>query len=60
MYKGLSVDHMKSFLKEFSGFRTRYYRSETGRQSQHFLLKTISEVSRRLDGSGRLGAVEKG
>lgn len=44
VYKGLSLDHMKTFLKEFSGFRTRYYRSETGKASQQFLLKTIGEV----------------
>jgi leucyl aminopeptidase len=42
--KGLSLDHMKDFLKEFTSFRTRYYRSETGKQSQQFLMKTIKEV----------------
>lgn len=44
--KGLSLEHMKEFLSQFSGgFKTRYYRSETGRQSQTFLLKTLKEVS---------------
>jgi leucyl aminopeptidase len=28
-----------------TSFRTRYYRSETGKASQQFLLKTIKEVS---------------
>ena len=45
LYKGFSLSHMKDFLKEFTGFRTRYYRSDTGRQSQKFLLSTIKEVS---------------
>lgn len=36
---------MKAFLTKFSSFRTRYYRSETGKQSQHFLHQTLEKVS---------------
>jgi len=44
--KKLSTDGPKENLKEFSSFRTRYYRSETGRQSQQWLLQKISEVTK--------------
>ncbi|WWC64621.1 uncharacterized protein I303_107232 [Kwoniella dejecticola CBS 10117] len=43
--KSLDIKHMKSFLKEFTSFRTRYYRSETGKQSQQFLLSKLKEIS---------------
>ncbi|WVR00253.1 hypothetical protein IAU59_007396 [Kwoniella sp. CBS 9459] len=43
--KSLDLKHMKSFLKDFTSFRTRYYRSETGKQSQAFLLKTLKQIS---------------
>jgi leucyl aminopeptidase len=36
---------MKAFLTKFSSFRTRYYRSDTGKQSQQWLLSQIKEVS---------------
>jgi leucyl aminopeptidase len=45
MHETLDIDHMRAFLTKFSGFKTRYYRSETGKQSQHFLYQTIQEVS---------------
>jgi leucyl aminopeptidase len=35
---------MKSFLTEFSSFRTRYYKSDTGKQSQAWLLSQIKEI----------------
>lgn len=44
-YPKLSTDIMKANLIQFSGFRTRYYRSETGKQSQAWLLSKIKEVS---------------
>lgn len=44
-YPKLSTDIMKVNLIQFSGFRTRYYRSETGKQSQAWLLSKIKEVS---------------
>lgn len=52
MHETLDIDHMRAFLTKFSGFRTRYYRSETGKQSQHFLYETIQEVSQLYRGSG--------
>lgn len=48
MHETLDIDHMRAFLTKFSGFRTRYYRSETGKQSQHFLYQTIQDVSPSL------------
>ncbi|KAL1412739.1 hypothetical protein Q8F55_000486 [Vanrija albida] len=46
LFKSLSVEHMKTFLKKFSGFKTRYYRSDTGRESELFLLGTLKEIAR--------------
>ncbi|ORX40633.1 hypothetical protein BD324DRAFT_611586 [Kockovaella imperatae] len=43
--KNLDVSSMRSFLKEFTGFRTRYYRSDTGKQSQQFLMSTLQKLS---------------
>ncbi|ORY33499.1 hypothetical protein BCR39DRAFT_520460 [Naematelia encephala] len=45
LFKHLKVDEMKAFLTKFSSFRTRYYRSETGRQSQQWLLKQLEDVA---------------
>ncbi|GAA6051063.1 hypothetical protein JCM3770_005480 [Rhodotorula araucariae] len=38
---------MKKFLKSFTGFRTRHYRSDTGKQSQQFLLGQIKQIAKR-------------
>jgi len=43
--KTLSSDGPKENLKKFSSFRTRHYRSDTGRQSQQWLLSKISEIT---------------
>jgi len=43
--KTLSVQGPKENLKKFSSFRTRYYRSEIGRESQQWLLSKISEIT---------------
>lgn len=43
-YKNIDTSRMKTFLQAFSSFRTRYYRSNDGRQSQLFLLKKIQEI----------------
>ncbi|RXK40515.1 bacterial leucyl aminopeptidase [Tremella mesenterica] len=45
IHKSLDIKHMKKFLSKFTSFRTRYYRSETGKQSQKFLLSTITEIA---------------
>ncbi|KAI0339919.1 peptidase [Trametopsis cervina] len=41
----LSLDGPKSNLEKFAGFRTRHYRSDTGRQSQLWLLSKINEIT---------------
>ncbi|THH31073.1 hypothetical protein EUX98_g3111 [Antrodiella citrinella] len=41
----LSTQHPKENLKEFTSFTTRYYQSETGRQSQQWLLSRISNIT---------------
>jgi leucyl aminopeptidase len=43
--KTLSVTGPQENLKKFSSFRTRYYRSDTGKQSQEWLLSKISEIT---------------
>jgi len=43
--KTLSVEGPKEILKKFSSFRTRYYRSETGKQSQEWLFSKILEIT---------------
>ncbi|SJL01661.1 related to bacterial leucyl aminopeptidase precursor [Armillaria ostoyae] len=41
----LSTKGPKENLEKFSSFRTRYYRSDTGKQSQQWLLSKISEIT---------------
>ncbi|KIK78401.1 hypothetical protein PAXRUDRAFT_834576 [Paxillus rubicundulus Ve08.2h10] len=41
----LSTAGPRGNLEKFSSFRTRYYRSETGRESQQWLLSTIHQVT---------------
>ncbi|KDR83532.1 hypothetical protein GALMADRAFT_235734 [Galerina marginata CBS 339.88] len=43
--KTLSTTGPQENLKKFSSFRTRYYRSDTGKQSQEWLLSKISEIT---------------
>lgn len=43
-YDNIDTSRMKAFLKAFSSFRTRYYRSNDGRQSQLFLLEKIKQI----------------
>ncbi|KAI0045910.1 peptidase [Auriscalpium vulgare] len=43
--KELSTAGPKANLQKFSSFRTRYYRSETGRQSQQWLSSKILEIT---------------
>ncbi|QRV76664.1 Peptidase family M28 protein [Ceratobasidium sp. AG-Ba] len=43
--KTLNSDGPKANLEKFTSFRTRYYRSDTGRQSQLWLLKKITETT---------------
>ncbi|KAI0079660.1 peptidase [Panus rudis PR-1116 ss-1] len=46
--KKLSTDGPVRNLKEFTSFRTRYYRSNTGRQSQQWLLARLSEITKEF------------
>ncbi|KZT62398.1 Zn-dependent exopeptidase [Calocera cornea HHB12733] len=41
----LTVDGMITNLQKFTSFRTRYYRSETGKQSQQWLVQRIGEIT---------------
>ncbi|TFK29308.1 peptidase [Coprinopsis marcescibilis] len=43
--KTLSTDGPRANLEKFTSFRTRHYRSETGRQSQQWLYSKISEIT---------------
>ncbi|KAG2092546.1 hypothetical protein BD769DRAFT_1521206 [Suillus cothurnatus] len=41
----LSTEGPRANLEKFSSFRTRYYRSETGKESQQWLLSKINEIT---------------
>ncbi|KAG2039859.1 hypothetical protein BDR03DRAFT_916407 [Suillus americanus] len=43
--KTLSTEGPRANLEKFSSFRTRYYRSETGKESQRWLLSKINEIT---------------
>jgi len=43
--KTLAVEGMIENLQKFTSFRTRYYRSETGKQSQQWLVGRIGEIT---------------
>jgi len=43
--KTLSTEGPKANLVKFSSFRTRYYRSEDGKQSQQWLLSKINDIT---------------
>jgi len=42
----IELDDMKAFLKKFSSFRTRYYRSDTGKQSQQWLMSQLKDIAK--------------
>lgn len=44
--KLLKADNMRENLEKFTSFRTRYYRSETGQQSQRWLLSKVQEITK--------------
>jgi leucyl aminopeptidase len=35
---------MRTILEKFTSFRTRYYRSQTGAESEHWLFAKVREV----------------
>ena len=43
-YDHIDTGKMKVFLEKFSSFRTRYYRSSTGRESQQWLLGKVTDL----------------
>jgi len=43
--KRLNIENLKTNLEIFTSFRTRYYRSETGKESQKWLKNKISEIT---------------
>jgi len=43
--KTLSTEGPRANLEKFSSFRTRYYRSQTGQESQKWLLSRIQEIT---------------
>lgn len=45
VFAKLDTRRMHKFLESFTGFRTRYYRSDTGKQSQQFLLGQVRQVA---------------
>lgn len=44
VFKHISQDGPRAHLSKFTSFHTRYYKSETGRQSQAWLFRTVSDL----------------
>lgn len=44
VFKEISQDGPRKHLEKFTSFHTRYYKSETGRQSQAWLFNTVSDL----------------
>ena len=44
LLKNLSKTHMEDHLQTFTSFRTRYYKSDYGRQSSEWLLKQVQDT----------------
>jgi leucyl aminopeptidase len=44
LLKNLSKDHLEEHLTKFTSFHTRYYKSDYGRQSSEWLLKTVRDT----------------
>ncbi|KAI0723391.1 peptidase [Earliella scabrosa] len=42
----LEIQNLRDGLEKFTSFRTRYYRSETGKQSQQWLFNKITELTK--------------
>lgn len=49
VFKLISQDGPRKHLAKFTSFHTRYYKSSTGRDSQAWLLKTMSELVASYD-----------
>ncbi|KAI0663041.1 peptidase [Cubamyces menziesii] len=44
----LEIQNLRDGLDKFTSYRTRYYRSETGKQSQQWLLGKITEITKKF------------
>ncbi|KAL1946540.1 hypothetical protein VTO73DRAFT_14644 [Trametes versicolor] len=44
----LEIQNLRDGLDKFTSFRTRYYRSETGKESQRWLLSKITEITEKF------------
>ncbi|KAI9067560.1 peptidase [Trametes sanguinea] len=44
----LEIQNLKDTLAKFTSYRTRYYRSDTGKQSQKWLLGKITEITKKF------------
>jgi len=55
--KNLTTVGMKENLKTFTSFRTRYYRSDTGKQSQQWLVSKIQEITDESADESVLGSI---
>ncbi|GAA6061379.1 hypothetical protein JCM10212_005833 [Sporobolomyces blumeae] len=49
LFATVSTESMRAFLSTFTDFYTRYYRSQTGRDSQRFLVDHLEQLHRDLD-----------
>jgi leucyl aminopeptidase len=54
LFKSISLDTMKAFLTKFTSFHTRYYRSQSGRDSQVYLLEHLKELHKSLNPKAKL------
>jgi leucyl aminopeptidase len=46
LFPSISTTSMKEFLKTFSSFRTRYYKSSTGAESSEWLFNQVKDVAK--------------
>ncbi|KAH9853778.1 peptidase [Lenzites betulinus] len=53
----LEIQNLRDGLDKFTSFRTRYYRSETGKESQRWLLSKITEITEKFAPSALKDAI---
>jgi len=47
LFPKLTTSHMEKNLKKFTSFRTRYYKTEFGRESSQWLMKQIRKIAKK-------------
>ncbi|KAH9046050.1 peptidase [Lactarius hengduanensis] len=57
VFKELSIDGPVENLQKFTSFRTRHYRSQTGRESQKWLVQKIVETTDKFAGEDLQGLI---